>query len=91
MNEICTKPVPNIVQVSGGRSSEQLRGILDQALQKRPQNRVATAEIMLGRLKELALVHQTLRSQSATRVIPNDKMQGGPLGMKMHNEQQVRP
>eukprot|EP00960_Hanusia_phi_P044640 756749-Hanusia_phi.AAC.9 len=88
VNEICTKPVPNIVQVSGGRASEQLRSILDQALQKRPQNRIATAEIMLARLRDLALVHQTLRSQSATRVIPNDKVQGGPLGVKLHNEPQ---
>ena len=56
VHEICTKAPPDVCAASNNRASKHLRKVVEDALQKHPHRRLASAQLMLARLKHAELL-----------------------------------
>jgi serine/threonine protein kinase len=56
VHEICTKAPPDVCAASNNRASKHLRKVVEDALQKHPHRRLASAQMMLARLKHAELL-----------------------------------
>ena len=82
VHEICTKAPPDICAASDRRASPELRKVVEDALQKHPHRRLASAEIMLARIREVELLSAGRELKLPLQAAAGDKLDELSMGRR---------